>query len=116
MGGAFDPADVRRKYDVLRRYCDEEGRPYDAILRSHWTPLLTLAPDTASLDQKREAARIPDAKLDTRPLFATPAQAVSHYTQLLDAGVEYFMATVNGNDVETVDLLAGQVLPALANR
>lgn len=113
VGGAFDPTDVKRKYDVLRRYCEEEGRPYDAILRSHWTPLLTLAPDADKLDQKRQEARIPDAKLDTRPLFATPAQAVSHYRQLMDAGVEYFMATVNGKDLETVDLLADQVVPAL---
>ncbi len=44
VGKAFEPVDVRRKYDVLRRYCDEVGRPYEAILRSHWTPLLTLAP------------------------------------------------------------------------
>jgi alkanesulfonate monooxygenase SsuD/methylene tetrahydromethanopterin reductase-like flavin-dependent oxidoreductase (luciferase family) len=115
-GGAFGPADVRRKYDVLRRYCEEEGRPYEAILRSHWTPLLTLGATRSRVEQKREAARIPDANLNTSPLFATPDEAVSHYQHLVDAGVQYFLATVNGRDKETVDLLTERVLPALEPR
>jgi len=116
VGNAFAPVDVRRKYDVLRRYCQEVGRPYEAILRSHWTPLLTLAPSQDKLDRKRQAARIPDAKLNSQPLFATPDQAIAHYEALLDAGAEYFLATVNGHDQETVDLLAERVLPALEPR
>jgi alkanesulfonate monooxygenase SsuD/methylene tetrahydromethanopterin reductase-like flavin-dependent oxidoreductase (luciferase family) len=116
VGNAFDPADVQRKYDVLRRYCDEVGRPYEAILRSHWTPLLTLAPSHDQLDRKRESARIPDAKLDTRPLFATPDEAIAHYRRLIDAGAEYFLVTVNGKDQETVDLLTERVVPALEPR
>jgi alkanesulfonate monooxygenase SsuD/methylene tetrahydromethanopterin reductase-like flavin-dependent oxidoreductase (luciferase family) len=116
VGGAFEAVDVRRKYEVLRRYCEEEGRAYDNILRSHWTPLLTLAPDHDRLDAKRQSARIPDANLDMRPLFATPDEAVTHYRRLMDAGAEYFLATVNGNDTETVDLLAERVMPALASR
>ena len=114
VGGAFEPGDVERKYGVLRGYCDEIGRDYNDILRSHWTPLLTLAPDHARLEAKRQAARVPDAKLDTRPLFATPDEAIAHYQGLQKAGVEYFMATVNGKDAETIDLLADKVMPALA--
>lgn len=116
VGRAFEPVDVRRKYDVLRRYCDEVGRPYEAILRSHWTPLVTLAPDHDQLDRKRQTARIPDASLNTQPLFATPNEAIAHYSRLLDAGAEYFLATVNGRDQETVDLLAEKVMPALEHR
>jgi alkanesulfonate monooxygenase SsuD/methylene tetrahydromethanopterin reductase-like flavin-dependent oxidoreductase (luciferase family) len=116
VGNAFEPDDVRRKYEVLRRYCDEVGRPYEAVLRSHWTPLLTLAPDRDQLERKREAARIPDAKLNTKPLFATPDEAVAHYSRLVDAGAEYFLATVNGQDQETIDLLAERVVPALQDR
>ena len=101
---------------MLRRYCDEAGRPYEAILRSHWTPLLTLAPSHGQLERKRQAARIPDATLNTQPLFATPDEAIAHYSRLLDAGAEYFLATVNGRDQETVDLLAEQVVPALEPR
>lgn len=116
VGGAFQAEDVTRKYEVLRRYCDQEGRDYDAILRSHWTPLLTLAPDHERLDKKRATARVPDAGLDTRPLFATPPEAVAHYRALAGTGVEYFLATVNGTDHETMDLLASQVVPALNER
>jgi hypothetical protein len=36
-----------------------------------------------------------------------------HYQGLIDAGVQYFLATVNGRDTETAELLAGRVMPAL---
>jgi hypothetical protein len=112
-GGAYDLAAVRRKYEVLRGYCQEIGRPYDAILRTHYTPLLTLAETPAELESKRSRARIPDAGLRTVPVFATVDQAIGHYQGLIDAGVQYFLATVNGRDTQTVELLAGQVMPAL---
>jgi alkanesulfonate monooxygenase SsuD/methylene tetrahydromethanopterin reductase-like flavin-dependent oxidoreductase (luciferase family) len=112
-GGAYDLAAVRRKYEVLRDYCAELGRPYEAILRTHYTPLLTLAETEHDLDGKRRAARIPDAQLRTIPVFATVDTAITHYQGLIDAGVQYFLATVNGQDTQTAELLARQVLPAL---
>jgi alkanesulfonate monooxygenase SsuD/methylene tetrahydromethanopterin reductase-like flavin-dependent oxidoreductase (luciferase family) len=112
-GGAYDLAAVRRKYELLRGYCEEIGRPYDTILRTHYTPLLTLAETPRELAAKRAAARIPDADLRTVPVFATVAEAVAHYQALIDAGVEYFLATVNGQDAQTAELLARQVRPAL---
>jgi alkanesulfonate monooxygenase SsuD/methylene tetrahydromethanopterin reductase-like flavin-dependent oxidoreductase (luciferase family) len=112
-GSAFELADVRRKYDVLARHCAAVGRDMTSILRSHYTPLLTLAATSAGVERKRAAARIPDPHLHTAPVFATPDQAVSHFQSLADAGVQYFLASVNGADRETVDLLAHDVLPAL---
>jgi alkanesulfonate monooxygenase SsuD/methylene tetrahydromethanopterin reductase-like flavin-dependent oxidoreductase (luciferase family) len=112
-GGAYDLAAVRRKYEVLRGYCQEIGRPYDAILRTHYTPLLTLAETAHELESKRSRARIPDAGLRTVPVFATVDEAIVHYQGLIDAGVQYFLATVNGRDTETAELLAGRVMPAL---
>jgi alkanesulfonate monooxygenase SsuD/methylene tetrahydromethanopterin reductase-like flavin-dependent oxidoreductase (luciferase family) len=112
-GGAYDLAAVRRKYELLRGYCEEIGRPYDAILRSHYTPLLTLAESPRELESKRSRARIPDAGLRTVPVFATVGEAIVHYQGLIDAGVHYVLATVNGRDAQTAELLAGQVLPAL---
>jgi alkanesulfonate monooxygenase SsuD/methylene tetrahydromethanopterin reductase-like flavin-dependent oxidoreductase (luciferase family) len=112
-GGAYDLAAVRRKYEVLRGYCQEIGRPYDAILRTHYTPLLTLAETSRELEHKRSRARIPDAGLRTVPVFATVDEAIGHYQGLIDAGVHYFLATVNGQDAQTAELLAGQVMPAL---
>jgi alkanesulfonate monooxygenase SsuD/methylene tetrahydromethanopterin reductase-like flavin-dependent oxidoreductase (luciferase family) len=112
-GGAFDLDDVRRKFEALRRHCEELGRPYESILRSHYTPFLVLAETTAALESKRATARIPDSQLHTAPVFATPAGAVTHYQALADAGVQYFMAVVNGSDPETVRLLAEEVMPAI---
>jgi alkanesulfonate monooxygenase SsuD/methylene tetrahydromethanopterin reductase-like flavin-dependent oxidoreductase (luciferase family) len=114
VGSAFTLDDVTRKYDVLRGYCEEIGRPFDSILRSHWTPLLTLAPSASALEVKRASSRIPDAgRLKMEALFATPDGAIKHYQALADRGVQYFLATVNGRDDETIRLLADEVLPAI---
>lgn len=110
-GSAFEVADVARKYGALRRHCEELGRPYDSILRTHYTPLLTLAPDDGTLAAKRAAARIPDASLRQELVFATPPQAVAHYQALADAGVQYFLAAINVADEETVTLFAEEVVP-----
>jgi alkanesulfonate monooxygenase SsuD/methylene tetrahydromethanopterin reductase-like flavin-dependent oxidoreductase (luciferase family) len=112
-GSAFDVSDVARKYGVLRDYCTAAGRPYESILRSHFTPLLVLAEDEEQLARKRETTRIPDADMSVRRVFATPADAVKHYQTLADAGAQYFIAGINSTDEETMELLAGAVWPAL---
>jgi alkanesulfonate monooxygenase SsuD/methylene tetrahydromethanopterin reductase-like flavin-dependent oxidoreductase (luciferase family) len=112
-GSAFDVSDVARKYGVLRDFCAAAGRPYEAVLRSHFTPLLVLAEDERQLARKRETTRIPDAHLSVRRVFATPPDAVRHYQALADAGVQYFIAGINGTDDETTHLLAEAVWPAL---
>lgn len=112
-GSAYEPTDVQRKYDALRRHCADVGRAYDSVLRTHFTPLLTLAEDQRALDRKKDEARIPDPDLRSTPLFATPEQAVAHFQGLADVGVQYFLAAVNGRDDETVELLATKVMPAV---
>lgn len=112
-GGAFDLADVRRKFEALKAHCAALGRDYDAILRSHYTPLLVLAGTRAALEHKMDSIRIPDAHLRTAPLLATPQEAIAHYQGLADAGMQYFLAVVNGHDTETVDLLTEEVVPAI---
>src|SRR6202044_3038631 len=81
--------------------------------RPHYTPLLTLAETGSELAAKRSRARIPDAGLRTVPLFATVDEAIVHYQGLIGGWVQYFLATVNGQDTQTAELLARQVLPAL---
>jgi alkanesulfonate monooxygenase SsuD/methylene tetrahydromethanopterin reductase-like flavin-dependent oxidoreductase (luciferase family) len=112
-GSAFDVGDVERKLGRLKEFCAEIGRPYDSIVRSHYSPLLTLAVDEDKLAEKKRQARIPDAELHTVPLFATPEQAISHFQALSDAGVQFFLCVVNGRDDETVHLLADVVIPAI---
>ncbi len=112
-GSAFEISDVKRKYEALRAHCQALGRPYSSVLRSHFTPLLTLAETEAALERKRAEARIPDRQLRTVPVFATPEQAIAHYQALADVGVQYFLATINGRDDETVRLFAEAVVPAV---
>jgi alkanesulfonate monooxygenase SsuD/methylene tetrahydromethanopterin reductase-like flavin-dependent oxidoreductase (luciferase family) len=110
-GSAFELADVVRKYAALRRFCEEAGRPFDSVLRTHYTPLLTLAADEAALAAKRASARIPDASLRQEVVFATPEQAIAHYQALAGAGVQYFLASIAVDDVETVEIFAEAVVP-----
>ena len=52
VGKARDVDDLRRKLAVLRGYCEEIGRPYDDILRTHFTTWLILAEtETAAYGQ-----------------------------------------------------------------
>src|SRR5207245_597029 len=37
IGRAYGAADVVRKLAALRRHCEELGRPYDGVLRTHLT-------------------------------------------------------------------------------
>jgi len=52
----------------------------------------------------------------TSSLIGTPAQAVVYYRALIDAGMQYFIAFVFGNDLETPQLLMEQVAPKLQTR
>jgi alkanesulfonate monooxygenase SsuD/methylene tetrahydromethanopterin reductase-like flavin-dependent oxidoreductase (luciferase family) len=112
-GSAFELSDVERKYAALRAHCQAVGRPYDSVLRSHFTPLLTLAENQSDLERKAAGARIPDKQLRSVPVFATPDQAIAHFQALADAGVQYFLATINGKDDESVHLFAEAVIPAI---
>jgi hypothetical protein len=43
-----------------------------------------------------------------------PEEAVTYYQELAEAGLNYFIAGVYGNDTETVRLLAERVVPTLS--
>jgi alkanesulfonate monooxygenase SsuD/methylene tetrahydromethanopterin reductase-like flavin-dependent oxidoreductase (luciferase family) len=115
-GSAFDVTDVARKYGILRDFCTAAGRPFESVLRSHFTPLLVLAEDEPQLARKRAAQRIPDPHLTVRHVFATPSEAVQHYQTLADAGVQYFIAGIDGGDEETMRLLAQAVWPKITGQ
>jgi alkanesulfonate monooxygenase SsuD/methylene tetrahydromethanopterin reductase-like flavin-dependent oxidoreductase (luciferase family) len=113
VGSAFTLEDVRRKYEVLRRYCEQAGRPYDAILRTYI--------DVPILAETRAAA---DAKVEAMPAGvraflgpalhgSTPAETITHFRDLVDAGVQYFMLMLLSGEMETLRLLGEQVIPAL---
>jgi hypothetical protein len=56
----------------------------------------------------------PTGRTPTGPNASRPSHdAVAYYRRLADAGLDYFIAGVYGNDTETVRLLAERVVPAL---
>jgi alkanesulfonate monooxygenase SsuD/methylene tetrahydromethanopterin reductase-like flavin-dependent oxidoreductase (luciferase family) len=112
-GSAFTPEDVRRKYEVLRRYCEQVGRPYDAVLRTY-IDLPILAETRVAADAKIEAMPA-DSRAYLGPALhgSTPAEAIAHFRELVDAGVQYFVLILWPGEMETLRLLGEQVIPAL---
>lgn len=109
---------VRRKLAVLRRHCEELGRPYDSVLRTLSSGWLILAEDEAALQAKLQ--RYFPEGLEQRysgpwrnfVVAGTPADAVNFFQGFADAGVEYFIVeTLDAADTETIRLLAEQVVP-----
>jgi hypothetical protein len=114
MGGAFDIADVVRKYDALRRHCEAQGRPYNSVLRSHLTFPLVLAQTHEALRAK--LARLPQGwlKMFGSSLIAgVPQEVITTYQALASAGVQYFICSLFRDDGETLRLLAEQIMPAV---
>ncbi len=113
-GGVDSAEDARQKLAVLRRHCEELGRPYDDILRTHFTIWLILAEDEAGLRRKLDRY-FPDGRDEIwqRASFAgTPDQAVERFQAFADAGIQYFIAqTLDAKDEETIRLLATEVAP-----
>jgi alkanesulfonate monooxygenase SsuD/methylene tetrahydromethanopterin reductase-like flavin-dependent oxidoreductase (luciferase family) len=111
-GSAFTIADVRRKYEALRRHCDALGRPYESIVRSYIDIFLILADTPAAVQDK--VATIPASDLEMygpSMVAGTPRDAIRHYRALAAAGVQYFIPCLWGYDLETMRLLAEQVIP-----
>jgi alkanesulfonate monooxygenase SsuD/methylene tetrahydromethanopterin reductase-like flavin-dependent oxidoreductase (luciferase family) len=111
-GSARTLADVARKYAALRGHCAALGRPVEAVLRSHATFYLVLAPDAAAARAKVEQfpPLLRELSQDST-LAGTPADAIAHYRALREIGVQYLIAFIGGNDLETVRLLAEEVIP-----
>ena len=111
-GGAYTLADAAHKFQVLQRRCEEAGRPYGSILRSTlFSPLIlaeTPAAIQAKLDQFPKALL---ASMEQTVLATTPGEAIKRIQALVDVGFQYFVCTIFGNDVETLTLLAQQVIP-----
>ena len=116
VGSAFTLEDVRRKVAALQQHCARLGRPYDSVLCSGWTGPVVCG-ETASVVQTK-LERIPPA---FRAFWAasiaagTPPELIAHYQPLVEAGLQYFTAVTwwpGWDDVDTVRLLAEQVMPA----
>ena len=107
-GGAATPEAVAAKLAVLRRHCAALGRPYDHVLRTHFTGSLVLARDAAGVQAKRE--RYAGHRFIRPEHVLTPAEAVAAFQALADVGIQYFFVqSFDAGDEETFRLLAGEV-------
>jgi hypothetical protein len=97
---------------VVRRHCDAIGRPYDHVLRTHFTSSLVLAKDEAGVRAKRE--RYAGNRFIRPEHVLTPAEAVASFQALADVGIQYFLVqSFDAGDEETFQLLAEEVAPKI---
>ncbi len=120
VSGEPTPEGIRHKLGVLRQHCEALGRPFDSVLRTHFTGWLILAENEAHLQAKLK--RYFPEGLEQRfsgpwsgfALACTPEKAITYYQELVDVGIQYFIVqTLDAADEETIRLLAEQVMPAI---
>jgi alkanesulfonate monooxygenase SsuD/methylene tetrahydromethanopterin reductase-like flavin-dependent oxidoreductase (luciferase family) len=115
-GRVRDMSDVRHKFDVLRAHCDTLGRPFNDVLRTHFTSWAMIAPTEAEAIAKRNRYYpngLTEEQSITR-IIGTPEQVIPYYQALADAGMEYFVVQVlDASDEETFRLLASEVAPRI---
>ena len=100
------PEEVTHKFAVLRRHCEELGRPYEAVTRTVnlW---LRLARDEADRAAQRAALGRPDAPIDL------PEQAIATLRTFEAAGMDYaIVKLLDGHDPALVRHFADTVMPA----
>lgn len=112
------PELIAHKFAVLRGHCEEFGRPYDEVLRTHFTLRLVIAPDEKAVADKLAAAAqgssgSPATRRALPSAFMTgpPARIIDYYQSLVDVGAQYFVIQVDSGDTETLELLAREVVP-----
>jgi alkanesulfonate monooxygenase SsuD/methylene tetrahydromethanopterin reductase-like flavin-dependent oxidoreductase (luciferase family) len=108
IGSAWTLDDVRRKYLVLRGYCEAVGRPYDSVLRTYFGGVVEFG---ESVQTREEYVRTVAGEYLV--LHGDPKGAVAHYRALVEAGVRYFII-VGLADAKALRLFAEQVVPDVA--
>jgi len=85
------PQAIRQKLDVLKRHCDEVGRPYDAIERTA-LGMVNLAPGAM-----------------------TPADLIVTCRALADVGIQHFIFSLpNVHEITPLEVIGREVIPAVA--
>ena len=102
------PEEARAKLNVLRQRFDEVERPFDTLLPSYFVNLVMLGATRERVQARLDARTNPFAK------GATPAELVARLRPFVEAGILYFVVNLSDfDDLETVELLATEVLPQL---
>ncbi len=114
-GGVRGEEAIIRRMQALDQHCASFDRPPTSVLRTHGTYPLVIAESTTRVAEKVDRY-LPAwvREITTQSLVAgTPDDAITHFSRLLGAGLQYFIAFVYGNDLETIRLLAEEVIPVV---
>jgi F420-dependent oxidoreductase-like protein len=104
------PDYVRHKFEVLRRHCDEVGRPYEEIIRSNHVSI-GVARSKAEVEGLRERATDPPA---SPPLIGTPEDVREGLRAFAKAGSQYVVVDLIGwETLEPIHLFAEEVAAPL---
>lgn len=115
IGLAVSTHDISRKFDVLKGWCEEYERPYEGILRTHFTMPLVLARTPEALQTKLKGMSQETLAWAGDALFAgAPEDAIAYYRELAALGFQYFVVNTLDGDEETIELLGMEVMPAFA--
>jgi alkanesulfonate monooxygenase SsuD/methylene tetrahydromethanopterin reductase-like flavin-dependent oxidoreductase (luciferase family) len=112
-GGVQGEEAIIRRMEALDQHCASFDRPPNSVLRTHGTYPLIIAESNARVAEKVDRY-LPAwvREITTQSIVAgTPDDAIAHFSRLLGAGLQYFIAFVYGNDLETIRLLAEEVVP-----
>ena len=111
-------AGVTRLLAALAGHCEAVERPYDEILRTHFTLYLILG---ETEEEARAKANALDTSQSTSPgtrrsgtsqmLVADPARAIRYYQAMASAGIQYFIVQLDARDEQTIELLKTTVAP-----
>jgi alkanesulfonate monooxygenase SsuD/methylene tetrahydromethanopterin reductase-like flavin-dependent oxidoreductase (luciferase family) len=109
------PEAMAARLEVLKRHCEEAGRPYEEVLKTHFISWLMMAPTEAEVRAKFDSYFETDRSPFARGVVAgTPEQIASYYRARIEAGMEYFVIQMlDGADHETLELFAREVMPGL---
>jgi alkanesulfonate monooxygenase SsuD/methylene tetrahydromethanopterin reductase-like flavin-dependent oxidoreductase (luciferase family) len=113
-GSAVTEADVRRKFDALRRHCEAVGRPFDSVIRSHLALRVIVRETSAEVAAALDA--VPPRFRENPSLVAgTVREVIAYYRGIVAAGAQYLVAGLlgAGADHTSVRLFATKVLPEL---
>ena len=100
-----DPDFIRHKYDVLRRRCDEVGRPWSEIEKTVLSFML-VTPDGQA------PAWIPPAPFPLRA--RTPAQAIEHFHSLAELGTDHAIFSMpNDFAPDAFEVWGSEIVPAV---
>jgi alkanesulfonate monooxygenase SsuD/methylene tetrahydromethanopterin reductase-like flavin-dependent oxidoreductase (luciferase family) len=78
---------VQRKLEVLRRYCDEIGRDYDAMPKTATIGTVAIAPTRAEAQRMAEASPYFRPDQPSAAVVGEPAEAVEQLRRFADLGV-----------------------------